>query len=92
MMQAAWSRHGKDLAVTSGIRFSITLARRLLRQSEVSAVVVVVEDVLGHQALHVAFIQHDYMIEQITVAIADKALCHADLLRPLKAGLHRMDA
>ena len=48
MVQATQS-HGNDLAVTSGIRFSITAARRLLRQSEVSAVVVVVEDVLGHQ-------------------------------------------
>ena len=46
-----------------------------------SAVVVVVTDVLVHEPLQMALVEHDHMIEQIAAAVADEALGNAVLPR-----------
>jgi len=72
-------------------RFLRTSCRRLLRQTEMRPVIVVVADVLGHEALEVAFVEYDYMIEQIA-ATADESLCYSILPRALECRTDRPHA
>jgi hypothetical protein len=54
-------------------------------------VVVVIVDLLRHESLAVAFIEHDYVIEQIAAARADERFGHATLPRALDAGSFGLD-
>lgn len=54
------------------------------------SVVVVVTGVLFHQPSQVALIQHNYMIEQVTTAVANPALGNAVLPRTSEAGPFRL--
>jgi hypothetical protein len=56
------------------------------------SVVVVVADVLGHQASQMTLIENDDMIEQIPAAVANPALCNAILPRTSEARSFRFDA
>jgi len=56
------------------------------------SVVVVVADVLGHQALKMAFVEDDDMIEQVASAVADEAFGNAVLPRAAEAGPFGLDA
>jgi hypothetical protein len=49
-----------------------------------SPVIVVIVDVLVHQALQVAFIENDHMIEQVAATRAYESISHAVLRRALK--------
>lgn len=51
MMQTTQPRHRDDLAVGVGSHNRGSACRRLLRQSEVSPILVVVADIFGHQTL-----------------------------------------
>lgn len=55
------------------------------------SVVLVVIDVLIHQALQVPFIQHDHMVEQIPAAVADPSLGNAILPGTSKTNSLRFD-
>jgi len=92
MMQTAQSRHRDDYAIRAGVRFSPTSAGRLLRQPKVSPIIVVVIDVLVHQAFEMALIEDDHVVEQIAAATADEALGNTILPRALKAGSLGLDA
>jgi hypothetical protein len=92
MMQTAQPWHGYDLEACNGILFRFTTGRRSLIQRKMRSVVVVVADVLIHEALQMPFIENDHVVEQIPAAVADPALGNAVLPRTAEAGLFRLDA
>jgi hypothetical protein len=55
-------------------------------------VFVVVEDIPFHQPSQMAFVQHDDVIEQVPVAVANPALGNTVLPRASEAGLFGLDA
>ena len=73
MMQATKSRKRCDLGTGSWYRRR-TLARSLLLQSQVRAIIVVVRDILSEQATAMPFVEHDDMVEQVTPTTSDPAL------------------
>jgi hypothetical protein len=58
---------------------------RILRQSEVGPIFMVVAHILGQQPLEVLLIQDDHVVEQVSSATSDAALRHAVLPRLRKA-------
>ena len=92
MMQAAESWHGYDPATRIVLVMHFTTRRSSFFQREMSPVVVVIADVLVHQAFQMPFVEHDDMVEQITPAVADPTLFNAVLPRTAKAGSLRLDA
>lgn len=75
MMQATQSRHGHNFCVGwSCQRCCISTSRRLLAQPEMSAVLVVIADVLAHQVFQMALVEDDHMVEQIAAATTDESL------------------
>ena len=81
MVQAAESLHGYDLAACIGILFCFTTSRRSFVQCKVRSVVVIVADVLIHEAFQMPFVEHDHVVEQIAAAVADPPLGNAILPR-----------
>lgn len=71
MMQAAEPRHGDDPRIRRSSRSCRSPRRRLLTQSEMSAVSVVVADVFLHKPHQMALVRHAHVIEQIATAAAD---------------------
>jgi hypothetical protein len=67
MVQSAESREGVDstLSPTSDRRWST--GWRILRQSEVSPIFMVVAHILGQQPLEVLLIQHDHVVQQVAM-------------------------
>jgi hypothetical protein len=55
-------------------------------------VVMVVPDVLVHQALQMAFIENDHMVKEIAAAVADPALRDAVLPRTAETSSLRLNA
>ena len=74
MMQATepWHRDDADIRRAALCRFSAV--RRLLAQTEVYTIIVVIGDKIGHKALQVSLIEDDHLIEQIASAIAGESL------------------
>ena len=99
MMQAAQPRHGYNLATCFGILHCLTTGRSFLGQCKMRPVVVIVANVLVHQPLQMAFVENDYVVEQIAAAVADPAFGNAVLPGTAEAGplgldtkaLHRVD-
>jgi hypothetical protein len=85
MMQATDSWHSDDHRTSRRAFPGLSRSRRLLAQPKMGEVVVVV-DVFAHQASQVTFIKNDDMVEQVTVAVANKSLSHAVLPWALKTG------
>jgi len=54
-------------------------------------VVVVMADVFRHEALEMTFVQHDYMVEQVSPTVTGEAFCDAILPWAAEAGLLRND-
>ena len=87
MVQAAEPGSRDDLLAQLCASCRYAIYWRLLRQSEMSPVVVVITDVLGHEPFQVTVVQHDNVIEQVTSAGANETFCDAVLPRALEAGL-----
>jgi hypothetical protein len=83
MMQAAHSRH-RNNSCASILEFGLPPAGSLIRRAEVSPVVVVVTDILGHEAFEMALVEYDHMVKQVSAAIAGEALSDAVLRGALK--------
>ena len=66
MVQTAEPRHCYDPATNAEVRCGFPTGRCSIRQRKVSSVFMVIADVLKHESLQVAFIEHDHMVEQIT--------------------------
>ena len=92
MMQAAEPGHRYNSVINTGILDCFTTGGRSLRQRNMSSVLVVVPDVLVHQAFQMAFVHNNYIVEQIPAAVADPSLGHAILPRTSEAGPLRLDA
>ena len=93
MMQTAEPWHGNDPAACIGISSAASRpAWGLLRQAKMRSVLVVVTDVLIHQAFQMPFIENDHMVEQIAAAVADPTLGNAVLPRTSEAGSLWLDA
>ena len=78
-MQTAEPWHGNNFAACTRCLRRQPSCRSLFLQPEVRPVIMVIADVLVHQALQVAFIENDYVIEQIPAATANESLRHAIL-------------
>ena len=92
MVQPAKSRRGNDPTAFARILFCFTALRCSLRQREVRTVLMIVPDVLTHQAFQMTSIEDDYMAEQIPVTASDPALSNAVLPRASEAGSFWPDA
>ena len=92
MVQTAEPRHGNDLRTCCRSHCYVPFCRSFLIQPEMGSFVVVIADVLGHEALQVTLVQDDYMVEQVAAAIADEAFGDAVLPGTLKAGSFGFDA
>ena len=63
MMQAAEPWSGNDLCTLRGAGRRLTAYRSLLFQPGMRPVIVVIADVLSHEPLATAFIEHNHMVE-----------------------------
>src|ERR1035438_5209539 len=64
-------------------------SRRLLVQTEVGSVVVIIGNVLGEESLQMALIQRDYVVEQVAAAASDPTLGDTILPGTLNRGTDR---
>ena len=92
MMQAAEPWHCNNFTSGSGVTSCLTTGRSFLRQRKVRPVLVVVADVLVHQAFQMPLIYDDHVVEQVTAAVADPTFGDAILPRTAVAGSLRLDA
>src|ERR1035438_3283752 len=92
MMQTAEPGHGYDSGTCFEIRLCATTGRSSLRQGQMCPIVVVVTDVFIHQTFQMPFIHDGYVVEQISAAVADPALCDTVLPRTSEAGPLGLDA
>ena len=92
MMQAAKPCHRYDPMVSFGILLCFAASRCSLPLRKMSSVLVVITDVLVHEAFQMPFVENDYRVEQITAAIADPTLCNAFLPWASEAGSLGLDA
>src|SRR6516165_10278308 len=68
MVQPAESRKGLNLAFTRRANFCCTTSWRVLRQSKVSPVLMVIEQVGKHQSFEMPLIEDDHVVQQIASA------------------------
>ena len=92
MMQTAQPWHRYNSAIYTRLAHGFTTGRRSLRQREMRPVLVVVADVLIHQAFEMPFIENDHVIDQIAAAIADPTFGDTVLPRTPEAGSLLLDA
>src|SRR5664280_2431756 len=64
-------------------------SRRLLVQTEVGSVVVIIGNVLGEESLQMALMQRDYVVEQVAAAASDPTLGDTILPGTLNRGTDR---
>jgi hypothetical protein len=86
MVQAPKLRCTNNLGLRRSVLCSRSTCGRLLRQSQVRPVVMVVADVFGHEPFEMPLVEDDDVIEQVPAAVADKALGDAVLPRASEAG------
>ena len=92
MMQHAQSRQGPNLVACRPLELGDASSRSLLSEREMGSILVVVENVIGHEPLQMARVDRDHMIEQIASTAADESFGDAVLPRTSKAGPLRLDA
>ena len=92
MMQTTESWHCYDPATCTTLFLRFPSGRRAFSQREMRSIVLIIAGVFSHMALHMPFIKHDHMVEQIATAVANEALGHAVLPRTAEAGLLGLDA
>ncbi len=77
MMQPAEARHGNYLRARRCVHCRFPACRSLLRQPKMSAVLVIIANVIAHEPFQMALVQDNDMIEQVAAATPDKPLRHA---------------
>ena len=80
MMQPTEPWYGDDFIARTCFR-CVAPRRSLLIQPKVSAIFVIVADVLINQTLQMASVQNDHMVEQFPAAVFNPALCNSVLPR-----------
>jgi hypothetical protein len=86
MVQPAKLRRGNDLRMQWSSLHRLSASRSLLVQSKMRPVIVEVANVFVHEALEMAFVQNDDVIEQIPPAGTNEAFRYTILPRALKTG------
>jgi hypothetical protein len=84
MVQPAESRKGLNLAFTRRPNFCSTTSWRVLRQSKMCPVLMVVKQVRRHQPFEMALIQDDHVIQQVASTTSHPALSNTVLPRTAK--------
>jgi len=92
MMQSAEPWHRNDSAAHFRVTQCFAASRRSLRQRKMSSVLVVIADVLIHEAFQMPFVENDHMVEQIAATVADPTLRNAVLPRTSEASSLGLDA
>lgn len=92
MMETAEPGHRYNPAAHTGVGHCFTTRRSFLCQREMRPVLVVVTDVLVHQASEMPFIQNNHVVEQIATAVANPSFGDTILPRTSEAGSLRLDA
>jgi hypothetical protein len=91
MMQSTEPWYGDDFIARTCFR-CVAARRSLLIQPKVSAIFVIVADVLINQTLQMASVQNDHMVEQFPAAVFNPALCNSVLPRTSETGPLGLDA
>ena len=86
VMETAKPRDGDDLRNHRCILCSLSSSRGSFVQPKVRPVIVEVANIFVHEALQVAFIQHDHVVEQIAAAGAYPSFGHTVLPWASEAG------
>jgi hypothetical protein len=84
MVQSAESRKGVNLASHQRTHRCWPTRRRVLRESEVRPIFMVIAHILSHQPLEVLLIQDDHVVQQVSSATPDPALRDTVLPRTAK--------
>ena len=84
MVQPAESRKGLNLAFRFRENFCSTTCGRVLREPKMSAVMVIVEEVRGHQPIEMPLIQDDHVIQLVASAASHPTLSNTVLPRTAK--------
>lgn len=92
MVQTAESRQGVNLASHRSAYRGWPTCWRILRESEVRPILMVVANVLGHQPLEVLLIQDDHVVQQVSSTTPHPALRDTVLPRTTEAGPLGLDA
>jgi hypothetical protein len=90
MMQTTKARHRDNARRKHRLFCRRSTAWSLLRQPEMCPVVVVVADVLTHEAFQMCFIEYNHMVQKITATGANETLGHAVLPRTFESSSHRL--
>src|SRR5215469_3810685 len=85
MVQPAESRKGLNLAFTCRANFCCTTSWRVLRQSKMSPVLMVIEQVGKHQSFEMPLIEDDHVVQQVASATSYPALSNTVLPRTAKS-------
>ena len=81
MMQTTKTRLGDDAATWASTLLRRPVARRFFCQAEMRPVLVIIADVITHQAFQMAFVDYDHMIEQFAPTASDEPFRNAILPR-----------
>src|SRR5215469_3167966 len=84
MVQPAESRKGLNLAFTGRANFCCTTSWRVLRQSQMRPVLMVIAQVGRHQSFEMPLIEDDHMVQQVASATSYPALSNTVLPRTAK--------
>jgi hypothetical protein len=92
VVQSTESRQRDDLAQAGDCRRGSSTTRRVLSQSEMSSVFVVIADVFFQQPSQVSLVQNDHVVEQVSTHTSNLTLGDAVLPRTSKRGSYRLTA
>lgn len=86
MMQTTepWRRY--DAGICGLVLFPSTAGRRPLGESQMRSVLVIIANILTHEAFQMRPVEDDYLVEQIPSAVTDSALLNTVLPRALETG------
>jgi hypothetical protein len=84
MVQATESRKGLNLPFTRRVNFCRPTCGRVLRESEMRPVLMVVEHVRRHEPFEMPLIQDDHVVQQVAPATSHPALRNTVLPRTAK--------
>jgi len=84
MVQPAESRKGLNLALARRANFCCTTCRRVLRESKMRPVLMVVKHVGRHQSFEMPLIEDDHVVQSVASAASYPALSNTVLPRTAK--------
>jgi hypothetical protein len=85
MMQTAKTRQGQNAAALASALLRRPAPRRFFPKAKMRQVLVIIADIVFHEAFQMVFVKHDHMAEQVPAAVADEAFRDSVLPRALKA-------